>query len=77
MPVLMEIFLKKYADIIKYFIYSSPYVIENIFSQVRGEDRKEAWKGLIIGKMLEVNKIKQFVQDNLKAMDLSPDTTLR
>ena len=55
-------FYEKYSDIIKYIALSTPFVIDQVMKIMRPEERKEAWKGLILSEFLSTNKIKAYVQ---------------
>ena len=71
-----QFFLKKYADMIKYILYSSPDVIERLYLHFTSEQRKSAWKGLILRQALISINIKLYVCDKLVELGLKNNTTL-
>lgn len=47
-------------------------LVENIHENAR----KDVWKGLILGEVLQTLKVKKFVQDIMKEIGLPKNTTL-
>ena len=65
--IVIKFFFNKYHNILRQAIYSSPYIASAI-EALSVEDRKVAWKGIIIGKFLSGLKIKSYVQEKLREM---------
>ena len=69
--------IDKFCDTIKYMMCSTPYMVETIKYAVSKKDRKEIWKGLLIGEVFKTCKIKDYVCNILeKDLNLRKDTTL-
>ena len=74
---LFKFFFEKYVDIIRYFIHFAPSVSEQITKYLSLKERKEAWKGVIIGETLKAFYIKEYVSKKLIELGLKTSTTLR
>ncbi len=62
---MIQFFKKKYIDIVKYIINQLPFATEQIIKMLRPEERKEAWKGIILSEILSRDQIKKFVKNIL------------
>lgn len=74
---LLEFFNTKYLNLFKFGVFRSPFTINEVVKTLSLTDRKEIWKSVIAGEILNGIHIKRFVQRNLKAMFLNPNTTLQ
>lgn len=61
---------------IKVLIESSEYVAEELIRTISVKQVRNAWKGLLLGKIHSSRKIKKFVQDIMVDLKLSKDVTL-
>lgn len=62
---------------IKYLVYASPFVTEEIAINLSEEDRKNVWKGLIICEAMNVFKLKAYICESLIELGLKAHTTLQ
>ena len=58
---MIEFFMEKWGGIVKLLAYSSPYVTETVINHVKLDDRKKIWKGLLIGPLFKIHKIKKYI----------------
>ena len=74
--VVLDFLMQKYHNIIKQFIYSTPYYSSEL-KNLSQSDRDLAWKGILIGNFLSGLKVKSYVQDKLHEMHLNEDISLK
>lgn len=77
MTALVKYLSGKYLDLVKYLIYTSPFVTEEITINLNEEDRKNVWKGLIICEAMNVFKLKAYICTSLNELGLKSHTTLK
>ena len=71
-----DFFTERYLDLLKYIIYQSPLTINELVKVLSIEEKKDVWKGAVIGEIMNGINIKKFVQKNLKAMLIKENATL-
>ena len=57
-----QLISKKFTDLLKAAVESSEYIAEQLVISISKGQKKDAWKGLILGELHSAYKIKQTVQ---------------
>lgn len=76
MVELVGLISHKYVDLLKYLVQNSSYISEELTLNISRNQKKDAWKGLILGEIHSSFKVKRLVQRILEDLGLSRSTTL-
>lgn len=76
MKDLIRYFNDKFGEIFHYLLYSTQNVKDILVHRLTEKERKEAWKGILVGQLLKSFRVKNYICEKLQEMGLTRNTTL-